>query len=108
MALDFLKKDDKQDSQSTKEEDLLAFFDEYSDVEIIMLESYATEAATEILDNLLESDDFYEHIDDCLMALHALYIHRKVLKSRDIENKTLGDFQKEYQDLQKKWNNVGQ
>ena len=42
------------------------------------------------------------------MALHALYIHRKVLKSRDIENKTLGDFQKEYQDLQKKWNNVGQ
>lgn len=86
------------------EDDLMALFDDCSDVELILMGDAAHESTKEAIDKLLNSDDFFQYLSECISALHALYIYEKVLAQRNIGDKTLSEFQKEYQEFLIKWN----
>ena len=85
------------------EEDLMALFSDCSDVELLLMGDEAHNQTAETIDKLMNGDDFFDNIQECISSLHALYIYKKVLKNRDIKNKTIGDFEEEYQKLLEKW-----
>lgn len=100
-AMDKVHQEEKP--KQVSEKDLMALFDDCSDIELMLMGDEARESTAEAIDKLMNSDDFFDNLEECISALHALYIYEKVLKNRDIENKTIGEFKKEYSDFMKKW-----
>lgn len=100
-AMDKVRQEEKP--KQVSEKDLMALFDDCSDIELMLMGDEARESTAEAIDKLMNSDDFFDNLEECISALHALYIYEKVLKNRDIENKTIGEFKKEYSDFMKKW-----
>lgn len=96
------KRSDETDTPLSEDE-LMSLFDDCSDVELILMGDQARNGAKEAIDKVLNSDDFFEYLTQCISALHALYIYEKVLAQRNMEDKTLGELQKEYAQFLQKW-----